>query len=1164
MRLLRIFVQHLPGIQQPFELDEIGAGLSVIHGPNGIGKSSLSRAIGDLFWGEATPRTAVEAELVCDADGQEWRIERDGAWYCWRRGGVGRNPPDLPPVHLRGCFFLGLRALLDASDASGRDLAVEIRRQMAGGYDPETLAREIGKNARREHGKKERAALNAADTQIRRAEGKQAELAQRQAHLESLVSDAEAAELARRRLPHFDEALELVARREELAPILLQLEASAPALERVTGQELNQVDALEARRADRLASIDKAEALLRSARKRATAVGLAEPVDPALLRECRKRVDNLRELERLRDEGRIARQAAREKLAVASEQLGSRAEPAAELALPQASRLFAFLRKAEQNRSGIAALEQRIQLLSGLAVNPRPAHEVDLQREGASALSAWLRAPDPTADHLRPTLWPSRRWLLLVAASMGLVGAFLGAQVDVGFYTLSAVAVGLAVAGLLTRLREAATDGTARRQAERDFPAGLESPSAWSVAEVRERLNELQNVVARADAAEQRSRDRDVDRAALMVELTDAKTKAAELEGTRRELARALGLVSIPADAELVDLARAVDELRLARLEDAAAEARLRELDRQFTDCCESLPSELTVLGRGRPQDAASARSASETLEERDRNLRVAENEIRELSEQIDALRKEAETLARRAAELYSQLDLEVGERSSLVQLLERREPYRELCSKRAELLTKVTVAEEALARAGEADLREWERVTLESEREALEALASQANPIREQIAEIRAEVRGAEQAHGVEDAIAKRQEALLALAERRDEALQAKAGAFLLHRVIAEHESVQVPAVFERARSLFGNFTHQSYRLRVPADGEAAFVALEATSGRGLHLEELSDGTRAQLILAVRLAFAEEAERGERLPVVLDEALAHADPARFDAIARSLARMVADGERQVIYLTSAPSDLERFRLAFEAEGCTSLHEIDLAAVRGKASIAKGPGELVVRKMPQVPSPTGKSPEEYGLLIGATALDPRRDAEGQHLFHLLSDDLPLLASLLGRGIKTVGQWLVLTKNDPQIAEAIEGQRETVRALTARAELLGRFLAAWRQGRGRPVDRDVIERSDAISKGYRDVVLEVNRELGGDGKKLIGALLERSDERFKGFLEKKARAFEATLREEGYIDARDILSEEDIVAHLAGAPAARLVSSDAFRYFVHGWWELALH
>jgi len=71
---------------------------------------------------------------------------------------------------------------------------------------------------------------------------------------------------------------------------------------------------------------------------------------------------------------------------------------------------------------------------------------------------------------------------------------------------------------------------------------------------------------------------------------------------------------------------------------------------------------------------------------------------------------------------------------------------------------------------------------------------------------------------------------------------------------------------------------------------------------------EQLSVGTREQLAIITRLAFADLlAERGEAVPVILDDALVYADEGRFEGMKLVLAR--AARRHQILLLTCRPGE---------------------------------------------------------------------------------------------------------------------------------------------------------------------------------------------------------------------------------------------------------------
>lgn len=87
------------------------------------------------------------------------------------------------------------------------------------------------------------------------------------------------------------------------------------------------------------------------------------------------------------------------------------------------------------------------------------------------------------------------------------------------------------------------------------------------------------------------------------------------------------------------------------------------------------------------------------------------------------------------------------------------------------------------------------------------------------------------------------------------------------------------------------------------------------------------------------------------------------------------------------------------------------------------------------------------------------------------------------------------------------------------------------------GRGKPVDRAVLEASGAVSSTFIDDVTELADELDSDAEALLRELRERNDERAKGFRTAKANDLEEYLRVKGYLDPDDPLSPDSTWQHM---------------------------
>ena len=166
-----------------------------------------------------------------------------------------------------------------------------------------------------------------------------------------------------------------------------------------------------------------------------------------------------------------------------------------------------------------------------------------------------------------------------------------------------------------------------------------------------------------------------------------------------------------------------------------------------------------------------------------------------------------------------------------------------------------------------------------------VEARASRRDELSEEIGTIRGAVQQARRDDKVERLFAESSAARAVLEERLEEKLRGAAGACLLDSVREDYDRESRPEVLNRAGELFGRFTSHEYRLLFDSRGERpAFRAVETSSRQGKDLAALSEGTRIQLLLAARLAFATRADRGRNLPFFLDEVLTTSDPQRFAA----------------------------------------------------------------------------------------------------------------------------------------------------------------------------------------------------------------------------------------------------------------------------------------
>jgi hypothetical protein len=1189
MKLRRLSIDRMPGIDRPFELADLGQGLNIVVGPNGIGKSRVCAAVRALLWHERGIGAAIEdrefsARALFAHEGDMWSVVRNGSQHAWQRGGVDAMAPILPGERLEGCFFLGLRDLLDDSDRAGRDLAGEIRRQMSGGFDLEAVHRFFREAVRARAGSRENKDLAGAESEIRRAERNQEEVERRERELENLERRASHADRAAKRVIEVEDATSLHTLRGDLSQCQRELDEFPRALGNLDGRESLRLEAIDEELHRKQQEHSAADAGLASSRESIRLSRLDKPIDPGRMETWRERADKLAEQERQLDAARVEQESARELVMQRRRWLGSRTLPAADPELESGFdfgfeddvELFGFLQEGQQLTTKIEVARERLGLLAAREFSAEDSRQVELLKRGISPLREWLRAPDPDRLMNSRVLGPSPRIAVILGFAVAAIAVALqftpaGGPASAVGWTAIGLALGLglgfAIAGILSLARVRVGVGEVdamdwRSIAERQFPDSLAPPERWSHEGVDARLRQIEEEFSRLDASEKRSRDRLVERGPLEESLSRLEGRLGELDARRNALAERLGLDSLRSDALLLDLAQGLFALRDAAAEARAREARVSALEGDCTTLLEGLAGALVALGESEPSDAASTRAGLHSLEQRDRTLRAAIAETARERGQRERLDSEIERLDEGRAVIFACAEIENQDRLELRRLLEDLPRYGELKSACAELGNRLDRATAQLEAAGASALILRSVAELAEDQAALELQSAGRDELITQIAEIRKDVREAREGHVLEEALAKKVATLEVLRDRREEALAALAGQFLVDGVRQEHEENQMPRVLARARDRFGVFTHHRYELIVSSDAGGSFVAIEEKSGRGLRPEQLSDGTRAQLILAARLAFAEEAEQGADLPIFLDEAMDHSDPERFHAIACSLARMVMNDARQVFYLSNDPTDVERFQNAFAEVGCERLQTIDLGEIRGQGARVDGPGELRVAPLASVPSPNGLDPADYGAAIGVAPLAPREDPGSHSLYYVLRGDLSLLHDLLVARIMTVGQWTNLARAGTDFAKKIGAGGAVGAELEARIALLETFCLAWREGRGREIGRGALERSGAVSDKFLDSLTDIMTELGGDASRLIAELRARKDARLRGYRSKATDDLERFFEEQGYVDDKPILDESEIVERALATPAANRLAPRVVAELVHDWWSLS--
>ena len=1171
MRLRRIAIRRLPGIPRPgFELDGFGDGINVVVGPNASGKTSIPRAVRAALYGEELARESVDVEAVFalgnggDEDERDRREDgsgpgevliqtaRTGGALIWTRDGERIEAPALPEHRFVSCYTLHIEDLLAGDADTDTDIARRLVREMAGGYDLDAARRECDFSVPPRAGQTEAREVSSAESDLRHRQARYRDLQRDEERLGPLERELDEAQEADREAALVEQALRLLEKRREGSELERRMAALPPDMERLSGTEAEALERLagERRRAEH--GLDQAEADRRAAERTLTATGIAgSPLDEGRAADMRPRIARLEHLEgelaRARDraeEEEAARdRAARELGGEPGEgvRLGPEAVHAADQALDGIRQLAAELRELDAELARLSDVSE---------TGPDPERIDEARRE----LLHWLSASDVSGTPA------SRAGALLVLAATVLAGAVAaGLFFHPAAYALLAPAA-IALVYVFRLLRRAGIGAGQRLEAEQRYRrSGVERPETWEREQVVERLHALDRELGAArQHVEDLRRRREAER-----RRKDLRAAFERDLGRLAEIARRVNFDPEALDASFDRWLRLTGDYDRSDLALSESRARLATRERESGALRADIVSFLAAHGEARgsgvpkagspgpeavtagspaanpsvtestgieaaagetpgaaPSDveAPSAevlRHRLERLAGRIRERDGAERDLRAAGENLERLSAEIEKRRAEIDEVFRGAGLEPGDEAGLRGRLELLDEWRSLDRQ----LTEVRVIDDDLvhrALAGRPDLlrvveEEGGEATLRGRLESLREGAARVPALSETIAGIRARVEIASRGRDLEEARARRQRAGDALHRRFDEAMLAEAGAFVLDQVESEHVRTSRPAVLRQAEDWFTRFTRHEFELAMAAAGDGTFRARETATGEWRALAELSSGTRMQLLLAVRVAFAIEAEKGRApLPLFLDEALTTADPERFRAVADSLQRLSEEGGRQIFYLTAQP---EEGRYWAEARPTV----IDLAESRRAGRAVTVPEEVgLPPAAPEPPPPGGLRPEEYAVRIGALPVRPWEHPAGIHVFHFLRDDLDLLRRLLRAGVERLGPLVSLLDSGEATLFLSPDERVLLRL---RIEGVRAWIEAWREGRGRPVDREVLAASGAITPVFIDRLVELAGEVDGDPRRLLHAMDTGAVPRFWG---RNRQRLEEWFRDNAYL------------------------------------------
>jgi hypothetical protein len=773
----------------------------------------------------------------------------------------------------------------------------------------------------------------------------------------------------------------------------------------------------------------------------------------------------------------------------------------------------------QEEAARIGAAEARL-----AAWIPRPdyAPDPDHLQDALRILEAWLQTPPPPAGS--PAVGTLRLSALIAALLVIAQGVLLGMEWHPAGYGLAGAGLIIGVLAVISGRETTPVDE--RWRFEEDYRRlGLPVPEVWTDESVSGLFHEMVRDYQRERSAQNQLdlwRSITPELNERQQALADARRQAAELEaalGAEVRLDRP-ALTTITSGLEAW-LAASQEVERLERTQALSLEAEQAGLA-AFNTTAGDLGAEPAPNGPEAKAVLGGAQDRHDHLKQAQRAIdqAVAERETRILPALQRIEWERAALIERYAGRSIPEIEALAGSDHDYQIALQLIRNRRDLLRSRRDRLDPGI------------ELSDWTAKRVAGALAEQEAIAQQAGEINQRIGAIKRSIQEAKSRDDVAAALEQVETARDALRERHDDRLRQEIGRMVLDEVRRETREANLPAVARRARELFAEITRGRYQLNFSPGPPPSFTATDTTTGGEQSLDQLSSGTRVQLLIAVRMAFVETNEREASLPVIFDETLANADAARAEALIEATFELCRSG-RQIFYFTAQLDEVDKWQQLARRHDL-EVRVVDLASARRIGDGARPPMVTIEPiERPAHPRPNGHTRETYRLVLGAPPLDLWSvDGGDIHLWHL-TDDLDELYRLIAEWhVSRWGQVRQFTVNGASPALGLGPER--IRQMTARAEACRALIEAARIGQGRPVTLEALQASNGLTPAFAARCHDLLEQCAQNGQEFLDRL-EQGE--ISGFRSSNVARFREYFEANGHIVAEQPLSSEELRVQL---------------------------
>ncbi len=1128
LKIKKLSIHKLPGFPRgmaPFS--DLADNVNIFAGPNASGKSSTARMIKDLIWRHPAPGRHAECSARTGAD--KWDIEIDSNSVKIQRNGLDDDMQGLPNPETSSRYMLALQDLVREEEEG---LARQIAKESLGGYDLDEAIEQLGYSDKIKN-KTTKEYKNFAETEkdYKDVLEKQKKLKHDEEKLTTLYAEQQEAEKASKLKELYEKTLAYMQAAEKLESSGEKHKKFPDILREMSGKEYETVTELEEVIESCSQDIQKAKETQKQSRLTISELNLPENgIGNEVLKELDRKVEKIENLQKEIDEKKKKIIECETKAQHSLDNIDEELDIADwdGITLDEITKLDEFLQDAHQAFSEESFLTSAIEeLKSVLQDENEKGPDADGLNAGILALNGWLTA-QKRAEGVK------MHWVMVIAAIgalISIISSFIGV---LGLLGLPLIVIGV----ILAVKSESAADE--KKVREQDYQkTGLNPPERWDADAV---MQCLESLLEDLEAAKWDQKTRQ-ELKNFHKELQEVNTRINTINDQHAQWVEKLGAVpDLPSEKlknynGLYWFLHHVKEWYKNETEKHSLQKQKEKLNRTCSKNFGRINTLFQAYNAGNAEDVIQAKGIYEKLREEEEIRRSKAAEILNQEKWISEKEKDKKRYTEKMAGIYKKLRINQGAKNEILQLTELIKDYKKAENEWELARRKLSEQERAMKNHSlyshyKNELKALTPDQTEEKITEFREKADQLPEINRQITAIETTIDNTKKANDLENALARKEEKLDDLEELYDNNLASITGNLIVNQLKNDTQQKRRPKILEHSSRLFNRITQGRYELKLAEGNDPAFHAYDTILGRGQNLEELSTGTRIQLLLSVRLGYIETQEKSIKLPLLADELLANSDDLRAKAIIDALMEISKDG-RQVFYFTAQADEVARWKRYLDSGSDISYKLIELSGKEADDSAYKNlPAEFApLELIYNIPSPEGKDYEDYGRLLEVPTFNMLADTpDNIHLWYLL-DDVDTLYQLLRKGIRCWGQLNSFLRNKGKI-ESLD--KETEHEIEAKVKFLDRFQKLYKTGRSKPIDREVIEKSGAVSDKFIEEVCEKLRELNGDPEKLLQSLEAGEVSRF---YQNKINELEEFLSENDYIDDRPALEEGEIIAEL---------------------------